>query len=654
MSFRCAGRAVASSIAFILGVGLAIGPAPPASCAEIHRIAGEGDLEAVKTAIAEDPELVHARGENDQTPLFFAGSGSHLAVMKFLIASGADVNAGDEYLDTPLHMMAYKNLTGPMKVLLESGAKINARNHGEQTPLHYAALADRSEAVALLVEAGADLDLKDDYGRTPLVLCARERGGPQTIKILLEAGADLNLEDKYDDDALDLAAWRGKEDMVNLLLDAGAKLPAGGAAANELFEESASHGLKRLFEALIEAGGDPGFALPDGRSLVHAAAAGGSVEILQGLASRGLEIDQPDLLGWRPLHYAARDGRTGCVEWLVKKNVEINSRTLMGQTAYNISVEREMTSVSTVLKVAGADTGPVRFPALKGPYLGQDPPGETPKRFAVGIVSSVWGLHSTVTFSPAGDMALWAPMVEYPGEIYSRGTIMLSRQHQGRWTRPEWAPFLLGERGDVGFFAPDGGRVYFLSRRTLPEEPDGRRERIWYADRTTDGWAAPRLVDPVVNDYPQHWQFSVDGRHAIYFSSNLPEGQGQGDIYRSAMSDGKWQRPVNLGPPVNTPGEEATPFISPDGSYLIFQREGDLFLSFATADGGWSAPEELDPAINSSSRELCPFVSADGKYLFFVSRRDGSSHVYWVSASFIEEKRPQGTTQERTDSSAVP
>jgi Tol biopolymer transport system component len=312
----------------------------------------------------------------------------------------------------------------------------------------------------------------------------------------------------------------------------------------------------------------------------------------------------------------------------------------MGQSAYNVAVEREMSAAAEVLKAAKADTGPVRFPELEGPYMGQRPPGEEPERFATGIVSSIWSLHCSIVFSPAGDTAFWPPMFTYPGEIYSRGTIVMSSNRHGRWTPPTPAPFVGDARGDAAFFAPDGSRVYFISRRTLPGEPESRRERIWYVDREEEGWAPAQLVDPIVNDYPQHWQFSVDAEHTIYFSTDLPEGYGGGDIYSSTFSDGRWQIPVNLGAQINSQEGEGTPFIAADGSYLIFGRGGDLFISYRKKDGGWTQPQDVGPPINSESRELCPIVSPDGKYLFFLSTRQGSSDVFWVSATFIDRLKP--------------
>jgi hypothetical protein len=133
----------------------------------------------------------------------------------------------------------------------------------------------------------------------------------------------------------------------------------------------------------------------------------------------------------------------------------------------------------------------------------------------------------------------------------------------------------------------------------------------------------------------------VDRNHSIYFSANRPDGLGNGDIYRADHVDGKWLEPVNLGAPVNSAEEEATPFIAADGSYLLIQRAGDLFISYRLDDTTWSEPHNLGQPINSPDYERCPIVSPDGKYLFFVSSRHKFWHIFWVAADFIERLRPQ-------------
>ena len=176
-----------------------------------------------------------------------------------------------------------------------------------------------------------------------------------------------------------------------------------------------------------------------------------------------------------------------------------------------------------------------------------------------------------------------------------------------------------------------------MSRTSLPDVPQSSKERIWYVDRSKDGWSEPKVVDPSVNDYPHHWQISVDDEHTIYFSSSIPEGHGEGDIYCSKLVDGKWQKPQNLGPPINTDKVEGMPFIAPDGSYLLFSRTYNLYISYRKEDGGWTEPVNLGEPINSPGIDICPMVTPDGKYLFFLSQRGGESHIWWVDAGFIKK-----------------
>ena len=112
-----------------------------------------------------------------------------------------------------------------------------------------------------------------------------------------------------------------------------------------------------------------------------------------------------------------------------------------------------------------------------------------------------------------------------------------------------------------------------------------------------------------------------------------------GDIYCSKFTDGKYGEPVNLGKPVNSEGPQGTPFIAPDGSYLVFESGYDLVVSFRGKDGTWSDPVNLGPEVNTRSIELCPIVTRDGKYLFFISGRGGEMHPWWIGAEVIQKAR---------------
>jgi hypothetical protein len=206
---------------------------------------------------------------------------------------------------------------------------------------------------------------------------------------------------------------------------------------------------------------------------------------------------------------------------------------------------------------------------------------------------------------------------------------------------------------DVPFFLTDGKEDLFsISRRPLPGETQRGSEKIWYADRTPAGWSEPQPLDPGVNSMNMHWEFSLDREKNLYFAGQAPDGLGLQDIHLARFVDGKYEKPVNVGKPINSEHGENAPFIAPDGSYLLFEREFDLWVSFRGTEGAWSEPVKLGPEVNSPSVEICPVVTADGKYLFFLSQRDGESHAYWVRADVIERLRPAEPKKGPASSSA--
>ncbi len=569
----------------------------------------KGDIQTVKALVEKSPQILDSRDGNGMTPLHYAAMGGSAKLINDFIDKGAKLELQDAQLKTPLHLAAMNN---------------------------------RQNAVVALLKRGAAVDARDDYRRTALILCARERGQADTGRVLIEAGADVNAADKFGDGALDLAAWRGKSDFVDLLFEKGVNVPQSGTKWREMLSQATSQGLTKLFQRLTEKSENLKAAGSSDNSLLSAAAAGGSAEIVGILLEKGFDSARPDRFGWTPLHFAARDGRTDAAQILIERGAPLDARTMMGQTAYNVAQERAMKAVLSLLEAKGADRSDIRFPSLEGDFLGLKPPAGAAELFAPGIISSIWGLHSTAIFSPDGNEVYWAPMVTYPGEIYSRGGLMTMKRLNGRWTAPAWASFSGPDKeDDVPFFSPDGKRIYFLSQRPLPGENQNGSEKIWFTDRTENGWSEPRPLDPQVNSMNMHWEFSLDRERNIYFGGQGPDSRGSSDIYLARFSGGMYEKPVNLGEPINSAAGETTPFIAPDGSYLVFSRQYDLWVSFRGANGTWSPSVKLGPDINSMAVELCPVVSADGKYLFFLSQRAGANHAYWVSASSIEALRPK-------------
>jgi len=289
--------------------------------------------------------------------------------------------------------------------------------------------------------------------------------------------------------------------------------------------------------------------------------------------------------------------------------------------------------------VSGQSGAPyAEFPVLRGPWLGQPPPGERAEIFAPGILKPPGGFHSSVVFSPAGDEACWTEMAS--------GVTYLSRLVGGVWARPEALPWDPEYGVREPFYSHDGRRVYFLSRRP-PAGERVERERIWLVDRDGPGWGTPRPVGRPISDHPTHWQFSLSRIGNLYFTSEAKGVRGGQDIYLALRSGDGFATPRDVGGSVNSDVRDFCPFVAPDESYLVFARavpeqrgRSDLFVSFRTRDGGWTPTRNLGDAVNTPHNEVSPAVTPDGRFLVFLRVSSEINEACWVAASVIDRLGP--------------
>jgi len=273
-------------------------------------------------------------------------------------------------------------------------------------------------------------------------------------------------------------------------------------------------------------------------------------------------------------------------------------------------------------------TFPTNLTRLRGPYLGQTPPGSSPKVFASEMIYGE--LHTSPVFSVDGSQAYWGMQGQF---------IYMTRLENGFWTRPEkvtFSPSMTDYRDP--FLAPAGERLYFLSKGVIPGSELPEKENIWFVERTGAAWGEPQPLGLEINSFNLHWQMSVNNHRDLYFSARNSGGE---DIYFSRYLNGQYATPERLSSAVNTDDlDETTPFIAPDGSYLLFTRIRDngngpirLYISYTDQDGGWTEAVLIERVRYG----LCPLVSPDGLYLFFLS---SPRNVSWMGTSFIEELKP--------------
>ncbi len=156
---------------------------------------------------------------------------------------------------------------------------------------------------------------------------------------------------------------------------------------------------------------------------------------------------------------------------------------------------------------------------------------------------------------------------------------------------------------------------------------------LYISYKTKQGWSEAENLGAMVNT--DFWESSPSlspDKQAIYFSSNQPGGYGGKDIWVTHRNiKGKWGTPENLGPEVNSSGDESCSFIYADNQTLFFNSTGhlgygqaDLFFSKKLNDSTWSEAENLGYPINTIDEEGSLIVAADGKTAYYASDRGDS------------------------------
>ena len=164
------------------------------------------------------------------------------------------------------------------------------------------------------------------------------------------------------------------------------------------------------------------------------------------------------------------------------------------------------------------------------------------------------------------------------------------------------------------------------------EQGYGRYD-IYKVQRSAWGWSKPKNLGQRINS--DFWDsapsIAPDG-NSIYFASNRPEGYGGIDIYVSFKNEkGFWEEAINLGPSINTKGDDQTPFIHADNQSLYFSSNGrlgfggsDIYLARKKIDGSWTTPVNLGYPINTYDNEGSIAVASNGANAYIASDRADS------------------------------
>jgi outer membrane protein OmpA-like peptidoglycan-associated protein len=193
------------------------------------------------------------------------------------------------------------------------------------------------------------------------------------------------------------------------------------------------------------------------------------------------------------------------------------------------------------------------------------------------------------------------------------------------WSKPEKIGngINMGNHDAVASLSPDGKKLFLYY--------DIGKGNIYMSQKNDAGeWVKPTPLNANINTSTfkeTSATISADGKK-LFFSSTRPGGKGGLDIYISTLNEkGDWGKAVNIGEEINTEGDEDSPYIHPDGETLYFSSDGhsgmgssDIFKS-VFKDGKWQKPENMGYPLNSIEYDGFFTISDDKQTGYFATMR---------------------------------
>lgn len=248
------------------------------------------------------------------------------------------------------------------------------------------------------------------------------------------------------------------------------------------------------------------------------------------------------------------------------------------------------------------------------------------------------------TFAPVnlGDSVNTAALEYYPSFTIDDSLFVFTRRNAGNIREDFYKSTLTAKgyskaeliKGDINSepskgalnISQDGDWLLFAGN--FPGKGYGDFD-LYISYNTPSGWSeAINLGGNINTDFVETAPSLSPDKNALYFTSNRPGGYGGYDLYVSFRVNGKWQPAINMGPQINTKGDEMAPFIHADNQTLYFTSNGlpgyggtDIYMVRKTGNKSWGTPENLGYPINTKDNEGSIFVAADGTTAYYASDR---------------------------------
>ncbi|MDW8135143.1 MAG: OmpA family protein, partial [Bacteroidia bacterium] len=231
--------------------------------------------------------------------------------------------------------------------------------------------------------------------------------------------------------------------------------------------------------------------------------------------------------------------------------------------------------------------------------------------------------------------------------LYYEDIYISEKDAAGKWTPPRniGAPLNTPVHDACVALSADGQTLFLFNSENGGD--------IFISRLKGTKWLSPKNMGSPINS--KYWEPSVclsADERTLFFVSDRPGGLGGRDIYMCRrLPNGKWSQPINLGPPVNTPYDEDGPFFHPDGKTLFYSSNSpnsmggfDIFRTELLSDSTWAPPVNLGYPINTPGDEIYFVLSASGLHGYYASEREdsyGEKDIYLVDFSTLQKEEPK-------------
>ncbi|WP_439622304.1 ankyrin repeat domain-containing protein [Gemmata sp.] len=276
--------------------------------------------------------------DNGQTLLHYAADKGHVETAKLLLEAGADMNSRDALLgETPLQCAAMFGRVEMIRFLLDQKASV--RGTTGMVAMSRAGGDNRAAVIRILRNAGVPLDL----------FSALEIGDEAYARMLIEAVPLLAFATHQHFSVLEMAAFKGHNDLVALLLDMGVPIEAGD---NSALMAGVWGRHPSTIELLLRRGANVNWQRHSGYALLHSAE---TAAVANQLIGAGADVNARSGDGRTPLHDAVESGKHAVAEALLDAKADVNAADKNGRTPLHVAVERENVEAVRLLLTAGAD-----------------------------------------------------------------------------------------------------------------------------------------------------------------------------------------------------------------------------------------------------------------------------------------------------------